>query len=111
MEAEETGAMVQRQASRDTRAPIAAERDEPGVSQPVHELGPSGSNPMNVPPGFVWSFAETVTRQRRNNDVKCLPRRLAERCWISQSLYHLLEFEKRAWPPMGHDHWNGIDNR
>ena len=103
--------MVQRKASRDTCAPIATQRDEPGVSQAVHELSPSGSYPVNAPPRSGWSVAETEAGQRRNNDMECRPWRLAERDRIGQALHYLLELEERAGPPVSHDqrysigHW------
>jgi hypothetical protein len=111
MQTDQPVAMFQRQGGRDARPPIATERDEPGIPQTVHELGPRSSYSVNVPPRCGWGVAETVTGQRRNNDVECRFERRAERRWIGQPLHHLLELEERAGPPVSHDQRNGMGDR
>jgi hypothetical protein len=88
---------------RDSRTPITALRDEPGVSEPLHQHHPSSCDADGIPPGARRLSGEPVARQRWNHQIKrirCFP---AMRRGIGQRLDNLQLLNDRARPPVRDD--------
>jgi hypothetical protein len=82
----------------DAGAEVAALGAVPVVAEAVHELGPGGGDPNDVPAAFVGRAGEAVAGDGWDDQVEVLRQRFD----------HVQELEERTGPAVGEDQRDGV---
>ena len=103
MNAEQLRCCLDTHRLRDGRAPVAALRHEPGVSEALHQHDPGTGGAGRIPPGGGRLGGEPVARQRGNHQMERVRRARAVRGGIGERLDDLQLLDDRAGPPVRDD--------
>src|SRR6266851_6052265 len=103
VDADTVGGILNPDAGRDHRTPIAALSRVALVSQPGHQLRPCAPHPLHVPSGARRFVRKAVARKRRTYEVKRIGGIATMSSRISQRFDHFLKFHDRTRPAMSHD--------
>src|SRR6266550_5340011 len=72
MDAEQSCRSLARHCARDRRAPVSALRDVAGVTEALHQFGPSARHAVRVPASARGLSGEAVARQGWDHDVESI---------------------------------------